>query len=73
MTYGNNEVNVRCDLCNRFLLDGAKDVRELDKPYELPYEIKWEGTNCTITNKVVRHICADCLANVMDAVKNCME
>ena len=72
MTYGNNNDNVKCDLCGRYLESGTKDIKELDKPYELPVEIKWEGTHCTITNRVVRHVCADCLTSVMGAVKNCI-
>jgi len=72
MTLGNNETIKRCDLCGLVLAEGEKDIHELNKPYELPHEIKWEGTKCTITNKVVRHICGSCLDKVMKAVKECM-
>lgn len=72
MTNGNNIMNKRCDLCGQILENGAKDIHELNKPYELPYEIKWDGTECNITNKVVRHICGGCLNKVMEAVKGCI-
>ena len=72
MTYGNNILEKRCDLCNNILEEGKMDVHELSKPYELPYEIKWDGTDCHITNKVVRHICAACLGKVMGTINSCM-
>ena len=72
MTIGNNEVYKRCDLCGDVLEEGKEDIHELNKPYEFPHDIKWDGTKCTITNKVVRHICGSCLNKVMGAVKECM-
>lgn len=72
MTLGTNLIEDRCDLCGTVLEEGAKDIHELSKPYVLPYEIKWDGTQCTITNKVIEHICADCLETIMGVVKSCM-
>lgn len=69
MTIGNNKI-CKCDLCGNVLEEGGQDVRELSHPYEFPYEIKWDGTECTITNKVVKHICAPCLDKVMGTIKN---
>ena len=73
MTLENNNVNVRCDLCGIILKEREQDVRELSKPYEIPYKIEWNGIECTITNKVVRHICCHCLDHIMDAVRDCMK
>lgn len=72
MTNGTSNTIKRCDLCGKILKDGAKDIHELNKPYELPYQIEWNGTECSITNKVVRHICNDCLTKVMETVKGLM-
>lgn len=73
MTLGNNVIDVRCDLCGIILKNGDKDIRELSNPYEFPHKIEWDGTKCTITNKVVRHICCHCLDHVMNAVNYCMK
>lgn len=73
MTLGNNNVNVRCDLCGVILKEREQDVRELSNPYEIPYKIEWNSTECTITNKVVRHICNCCLDHIMDAARDCMK
>ena len=73
MTLGTNLLKDRCDLCGTVLEEGAKDIHELNKPYELPYKIEWNGTQCNITNKVVRHICGSCLTRIMGVVGNCME
>jgi hypothetical protein len=73
MTLGTNILLDRCDLCGTVLEEGVKDIHELSKPYELPYKIEWEGTNCIITDKVVKHICSSCLTRIMGVVGNCME
>lgn len=72
MTNGNNILTKRCDICNAILMEGEKDIHELSKPYEIPYEIKWNGTECNITNKVVRHICGFCLDKIMGTMQELM-
>lgn len=62
----------KCSLCENLLVEGGRDVHSFNKVYELPFEIKWNGTNCNITNKVVNSICSKCLGKIMDTVKECM-
>lgn len=69
---GNNVLFKKCDICGAILQDGEKDIQELSKPYELPYEIKWNGIECNITNKVVRHICQYCTEKIIDTMKGLM-
>ena len=73
MTLGNSILEKRCDLCGNVLAEGMTDIHELSTPYELPYKIEWEGTKCTITNKVVRHICANCLGKIMETINGCLD
>ena len=73
MTLGTNILLDRCDLCGTVLEEGVKDIHELSKPYEFPYKIEWDGAQCHITNKVLKHICNSCLTRIMGTIGNCME
>ena len=62
----------KCSLCENVLIEYGRDVHDLSRNYELPFEIKWEGNDCCITNKVVNSICSKCLGKIMNTVKECM-
>ena len=72
MTNGNSILVKKCDLCNVTLKEAERDIHELNKAYEFPYQIKWDGTDCQITNKVVRHVCENCLNKVMVLMNSLM-
>lgn len=63
----------KCNLCKKVLVEGGKDIHRLNKDYEMPMEIKWDGTKCDITNKLVNSICEDCLNVIMKAVNSCIK
>lgn len=59
----------KCDLCGKNLVENGKDILELNRPYEMPYEIKWNGANCKLENRVVNCICEECINEITEVVK----
>lgn len=64
---------MKCDLCKKFLVEGGTDIHHLNKAYEMPMKITWNGTNCRLSNIVVNSICKDCLNVIMNAVNSCVK
>lgn len=61
-----------CSLCNKVLTEGGCDVHNLNRSYEMPMKITWDGKNCSLDNRVVNRICEKCLGKIMNAVNSCI-
>lgn len=63
----------KCSLCGIVLKEKENDLHGFDHPYEFPCKITWiDEENFQITNKVVHHMCNQCMRKVMKVVNECI-
>lgn len=63
----------RCSICNTILKEGERDIHALNRAYELPYEVEWNGTDVTLRNRVVNCICERCCSAIVRTMKGLMQ